>query len=332
MAVDVTNLFKATVKSVKSRNKLSGENGSGDKSSILGHTRKKGDFETKAKDVVSNITQLRDFLLTHRKEYVNTGSHLSTEASKMSDAERDQIDNDAQSIIRKCQESIGILRLDSSQQPVHPQVKEHRQIVIFLMGEYLKAICKIYSEQKAVRVKRAVDRKNISRLKPETKNSPIKNTDLSSLLKKTKDDGTVEENLSSNAKTPNLSKKVPPPPENQPTFSPDDDISPEEAQMFEEENKALYDEMNSMAHEVRQIEGKVIEIAKLQEIFAEKVLEQEKDIDHIASTAVGTTENIIDANEEIREAIQKKAEFRVYILFFLVMCALSLLFLDWYNG
>lgn len=81
-----------------------------------------------------------------------------------------------------------------------------------------------------------------------------------------------------------------------------------------------------------QIEGKVVEIAKLQEIFAEKVLEQEMDIDRIADAVVGSTENVKDANEEIREAIKNSAGFRVTILFFLVMCALSLLFLDWYNS
>jgi syntaxin 18 len=32
------------------------------------------------------------------------------------------------------------------------------------------------------------------------------------------------------------------------------------------------------------------------------------------------------------QAIKKKAEFRVWILFFLVVCSFSLLFLDWYNG
>nr|KAG5687337.1 hypothetical protein BaRGS_023771 [Batillaria attramentaria] len=102
--------------------------------------------------------------------------------------------------------------------------------------------------------------------------------------------------------------------------------------MFEQENKALYEEMNSMAEDVRQIEGKVVEIAKLQEIFTEKVLEQDKQIDMISTTVVGASVNIKDANEEIREAIKKKAEFRVWVLFFLVVCSFSLLFLDWYNG
>ncbi len=50
--MDVTNLFKATVKAVKSRNKILGEGIDNDKSTILTSKRKRGDFEVKAKDVV----------------------------------------------------------------------------------------------------------------------------------------------------------------------------------------------------------------------------------------------------------------------------------------
>ena len=43
---------------------------------------------------------------------------------------------------------------------------------------------------------------------------------------------------------------------------------------FERENEQLFTEMNSMVDEVRQIEGKVLEISRLQEIFTENVLSQ----------------------------------------------------------
>ena len=43
---------------------------------------------------------------------------------------------------------------------------------------------------------------------------------------------------------------------------------------FEQENEQIFAEMNTLVDEVRQIEGKVIEISKLQEIFADKILVQ----------------------------------------------------------
>ena len=75
----------------------------------------------------------------------------------------------------------------------------------------------------------------------------------------------------------------------------------------------------------------VVKIAELQEIFTEKVLQQKDDIDLLAATAVSSTENVKDGNEELRKAIQNQASIRVYILFFLLVMSFSLLFLDWYN-
>jgi syntaxin 18 len=56
----------------------------------------------------------------------------------MTDAERDQIDSDAQNIIKTCRETIGHFRQEAERQKVHPQVKEHRAVVIFLIDAYLK--------------------------------------------------------------------------------------------------------------------------------------------------------------------------------------------------
>lgn len=79
------------------------------------------------------------------------------------------------------------------------------------------------------------------------------------------------------------------------------------------------------------MESKVVHIAELQEIFTEKVLQQDKDIERISETVVGSTENMKSANEQIRQAMQRNAGLRVWMLFFLLVMSFSLLFLDWYN-
>ncbi len=43
---------------------------------------------------------------------------------------------------------------------------------------------------------------------------------------------------------------------------------------FSQENEVMFAEMSTLVDEVRQVEGKVIEISRLQEIFAEKILAQ----------------------------------------------------------
>lgn len=56
----------------------------------------------------------------------------------MTDAERDQIDSEAQSIIKTCRETIQRFREETGAQTVHPQVKDHRAAVLFLIDAYLK--------------------------------------------------------------------------------------------------------------------------------------------------------------------------------------------------
>ncbi|XP_077870349.1 syntaxin-18-like isoform X2 [Saccoglossus kowalevskii] len=314
---DITPLWKASLKTVKIRSKTLGINQENAKNSILPHSRQKSEFVTKSKEVVNSITKLRDFLVEHRKAYINASSHLSLGVSRMTDSERDQIDTDAHIFMRTCAETIKAFKNDVENDTVLPQVREHRQAVIDMLDEYLKGVCKIYSEQRAIRVKRVVDKKRIGRLTPEQRFSQEASLPPASASTPK----TIEEGRTAPPKTLPDSLNV-----NQDEV--EEDLSPDEILMFEQENQMLFNEMNSLVDEVKQIEGKVVEIAKLQEVFADKVLQQEKDIYTIETKVVETTENIKEGNEEIREAIKNNAGFRVWILFFLVMCSFSLLFLD----
>lgn len=325
---DVTNVFKATVKALRTRKKATGDvtKNSQTFTNILPSSKLKGDFEKKSKEVVQSISKLKDFLMEHRKAYVSTGSHLSAETSTMTDSERDQIDEEAEKVIHMCQTSVALIKnLNGSQ---HSQVKEHRTAVIRLIEDYLKGVCKVYSEQRAVRVKRVVDRKRLSKLEPDKLFKQRRANKQSPSSENTNQSSRQDQSTSEGDRSPTKSKKA----TSEEKMEEEEEISTEEAQMFERENAALFEEMSSVSEEVGQIEGKVMEIAKLQETFTEKVLEQEKDIDRIEQVVVGSTENIKEGNEEIRQAMKNSAGFRVYILFFLLLLTLSLLFLDWYNG
>uniref|UniRef100_A0A674EF69 Syntaxin-18 n=1 Tax=Salmo trutta TaxID=8032 RepID=A0A674EF69_SALTR len=306
MAVDITLLFKASVKTVKTRNKAMGVVFDSPKDEIFKKSRPKNGFSLKAKEVISNITKLKDFLLQHRKDYVNAGSLISSDLTRMTDNERDQIDQDAQIFMRTCSEAIKQLRSEAEKQVISTQIKEHRGAVLDLIEMYLKGVCKLYSEQRAIRVKRVVDKKRL-----EESTSPCFLPEERSVMEVPENNVSLWEEGQGRV---------------------DDELSPEEMQMFEQENQRLVSEMSNLVDEVRQIEGKVVEISRLQEIFAEKVLMQETEIDSIHQLVVGATENVKEGNEDIREAIQNNAGFRVWILFFLVMCSFSLLFLDWYDS
>uniref|UniRef100_A0A1B6LMT0 Syntaxin-18 n=1 Tax=Graphocephala atropunctata TaxID=36148 RepID=A0A1B6LMT0_9HEMI len=321
--MDTTLLFRASVKTIRSRNKALGVNlPESDKNRILSsHKTKHSEFTSQAKDVLSQITKLRDFLLEHRKAYLNFSSHLST-LPKINDYERDRIDAGAQQIIKSCSHQILEFKRDATFHEGPPQLIEHQDAIMDLLDSYLKTVCKIYSEQKAIRMKRNLEVQKMARLESEILNKVSRKDSFSSFSNE--DSSGEEATMRSPNKLSVESASIS-------SLTLEDDLTAEELQMFESENEHLYKELNSLTDEVRQIESKVVHIAELQEVFTEKVLEQEKDIERIYGTVVGTTENLRDANTQIRQAIQSNAGLRVYVLFFLLVMSLTLLFLDWYN-
>ncbi|KAL4709473.1 hypothetical protein ACJJTC_012810 [Scirpophaga incertulas] len=317
--MDLTPLFKAYIKTVKTRNKAFGIHSpaSDDKQRIL-RTKPKTAFMTTARDITSQITRLRDFLLEHREKYLSFFNNIT--GDEMTDSERDQIDSGAQRIVNTCSHLLKEFRNDNRKISVSQQMREYMDAVIDLIDMYLKAVCKIHSELKALRIKRTLDISKLSRLHQLQNTSNI----LNPFIEKDKSSDSDEVLCESDNIKRNLDLS-----ENEIAIVSDEaQLSSEELQMFEYENVQIMSDLHSMAEEVRQIESKVLHIAELQDVFTDKVLQQEQDIDRISTTVVGTTENVKDANEQIKQAIQRNAGLRVYILFFLIVMSFTLLFLD----
>lgn len=326
VSMDVSTLFRASVKTVSLRRKALEEN---DVKPPPRKVRQPSVFRTKAQAVVTQIFKLREFLLENRSAYLNFSNHLAGKG-RMSDDERDQIDAGAQKIMSACSQLVKELKREIADADVTQQNHEHREIMVFLIEEYLKNVCKIYSEQKAMRVKRAMEMRKIAKLELDVKRSSelivgekLKSTAPNELAVEAKDH-TGSSADSSPLKVQEMNGDVN-------TLSYEEELTAEDIQMFESENAQLYNELNTLTEEVKQIESKVVHIAELQEIFTEKVLDQDKDLDRLMTTVVGSTENVKEANEQIRQAIQRNAGLRVWILFFLLVMSFSLLFLDWYN-
>lgn len=302
--MDVTTLFKACVKTVRTRNKSLGFKDT--KTDILRRGNRDA-YLSKAKEIIRQATTLKEFLNENRKSYMNIINHFSN-SKHMSDIDREEIDTNAINILHSCTQLCNDLKKNFPQTKSKQQLEHYNNIIISLEN-YIKTIGKIYAEQKAVRVKRALDNRKIGKLELE--------------ITKPKPKTEVEPEISPPKVTLIPDKSIP--------ISTEDQLSAEEMQMFESENEQLFNDLSSLSEEVQQIESKVVHIAELQEQFTEKVLEQEKDIERIASQVVGATENVKDANEQIRQAIQRNAGLRVWVLFFLLVMSFSLLFLDWYN-
>ncbi len=73
-------------------------------------------------------------------------------------------ENQAEAIIKKCADAIRASKENAFSEngtDVVDQKMVHLENVFFLVEKYLKDVCKIYTEQKAIRVKRVVERKNM---------------------------------------------------------------------------------------------------------------------------------------------------------------------------
>uniref|UniRef100_A0A914VVH2 SNARE-complex protein Syntaxin-18 N-terminal domain-containing protein n=1 Tax=Plectus sambesii TaxID=2011161 RepID=A0A914VVH2_9BILA len=359
--MDTTALFRACTKAMRMRKKKEIEE---DKPKVL---HAPCPYSKQAKDIVADITQLRDFLLKNRKEYVNV-NHLSSMSSALSDFDRDRIDSDAEAAIRSCSQLVKTLeRSVKSDESSQPQLHRHRQIMIEVLNAYLKAVCRIYSEQRAVRVKKASDMKRMSRLsalvkssaarpkppplRPSTQGNVALDDDVQSHSLDPDHPGLRHRKMSSDVASHgdensaasdrvNSANVIYPKAASKRDVNDWEDakikeevenFTEEERQQLTKENDQLFQKVNLMVDEIQQIEGKVIEIARLQEVFTEKVLEQEGDIYRVNEVAIHTTENLKSGNDQIREALKHKASMRVYIIFFLLVLTFTLVFLDWYN-
>lgn len=300
--MEITPLFKACVKTVRTTNKSLGLK---EQKSQINKSRRDVHLE-KARTISRKISDLHIILQENKASYLNVINYVSTNKS-MTDFDRQQIDSLVETVITQCKSLITEYKTEICTVSKGKQKEEHYQHVIELLDLYLKNVSKLYTEAKAILVKRVIEAHNLSKLQTVSKSPPKEN-----LVNKV---GTTLPESTFNLKTPEY----------------DNELSAEDLQMFEAENELLYNELNSLSDEVKQMEGKVVHIAELQELFTEKVLQQEKDIEKIANTVVGSTEHMKDANEQIRQAIQRNAGLRVWVLFFLLVMSFSLLFLDWYN-
>lgn len=317
--MDITTLFKACVKTVRTTNKSLGVK---DQNSNILKRRPKDANLDKAKEILKQITNLQNVFLENKAAYLNVLNYLSTNKT-MTEFDRQQIDTMAESIISECTNLINEYKQEVAALPKSAQKEEHYKYIAESLSRYLKNVSKVYTEAKAVRVKRVIETHKLSKL--ETK--PI-GSSFETIHKPSK--SLLNDSSNSTDSMTNNVKEMPRIPQST-SINYEEELSAEEMQMFEAENELLYNELNSISDEVKQMESKVVHIAELQELFTEKVLQQEKDIDRIATTVVGSTENMKDANEQIRQAIQRNAGLRVWVLFFLLVMSFSLLFLDWYN-
>merc|ERR1712029_143462 len=227
----------------------------------------------------------------------------------------DNIAKQCRSLILKYQDELLKMTMADS-------AKEHHEGVVSGLQSYLQSVVSVHSQMRAVRVSRHLEMRKLSKL------------EVTSVRSRAMEIGpghtsVSEQELREKAVSAAASASRPS------TFwdetVEDEEMSQEEAAIMELENEKLMDHLSSLTNQVDQVQSKVVKIAELQSMFTEKVLQQAENLEKVHENAVASTENINVGNEAVRQAIQNKATYRVYILFIILVFSFSLLFLDWYN-
>jgi len=308
--IDKTGLFRDILKEAQNREDIKP-----DKNRILNKRKEKDPLEVKAHMIIEHTTQLQCFLAENRESYIDV-LNKTYSSNAMSDFERDKIDAETNSLIKTINSLVDDFKKDLRKRltKLSGQHTLHLEAVSDILEADLKLACQNFSEQRAIRVQKELEIQKLSRLEIKARKS-------------TPPDVLLEQDAQEKPEQQQINWAL----EDDEDSDSNQALSPEEMQLFERENEKMLEDLMSLKDDVQQIESKVVKIAELQQIFTEKVLQQKDDIELISSNAVGASENIKDGNEEIRKAIQNRASIRVYILFFLLVMAFTLLFLDWYD-
>lgn len=274
------------------------------------------------------IHKMKSHLTKYGHDYLNTYGCLPG-ATIMTDDRRSKLDHDVEEFINVCNDKMKIFESEFSIGAVSEQIKQHRDAAIDIMKRILKDFINYYNQLRMTRMQRILEKQRYDRIeiidgREDTVNEELTldNIDLEALAKEDKQTSISHNNSFSFEDCHQQSLIAA---ENHIS------ISPEEVQTLALENSQIHEELLTLDDEVKSISKKVVQLSLLQELFTEKVMEQEIDLNNLHETAIRSSENVREGNDLIRDAMMKNASTRVFILFYIVTLGFTILFLDWYN-
>ncbi|XVE52567.1 hypothetical protein DITRI_Ditri02bG0131900 [Diplodiscus trichospermus] len=272
---------------------------------IIHKPRQLTPFTKAAIKTLESIGALDQFILKHRKDYVDL--HRTTEQ------ERDSIEHEVTSFIRTCKDQIDILKNSINDEEAsskgwlgirdtsNADTVAHKHGVVLILSEKLHSVTTQFDQLRAIRfqdaINKAIPRRKLKRV-----------VDLNSL------DASKPVNLElreTNERQPETLRV--------------------QQELLDNETRALQVELTSLLDAVQETETKMVEMSALNHLMSTHVLQQTQQIEHLYDQAVEATKNVELGNKELSQAIQRNSGSRTFLLLFLFVLTFSILFLDWYN-
>ncbi|CAN0909625.1 SYP81 [Linum grandiflorum] len=263
-------------------------------------------FTKAALKTLESIGALEQFMLKHRKDYVDM--HRTTEQ------ERDGIEQEVSEFIKACKEQIDILKNSINNEETNAKgwlglradssnvdTIAHKHGVVLILSEKLHAVTSQFDKLRAVRFQDAINkrmpRRKQKRVATSTSVDPSKidNPEM---------------------KEPNVTQMEP---------------LRVQQQLLDDETRALQVELTNLLDAAQQTETKMVEMSALNHLMSTHVLQQAQQIEHLYDQAVEATKNVELGNKELSQAIQRNSSSRTFLVLFLFVLTFSIIFLDWYS-
>ncbi|KAJ6799108.1 syntaxin-81 isoform X1 [Iris pallida] len=274
---------------------------------ILHKVPQRSQFTKAAIKTLESINELENFIVKHRKDYVDL--------RRTTEQERDNIEHEVSIFVKTCKDQIDILKNriydeeknGSSTRWLHMRdtsadVVAHRHGVVLILSERLHTVTAQFDKLRSIRFQDAVNRAMPRRKMPrvgDVKSVEASKSDFAEV-------GDLE--LPSSSGSVRL-----------------------QDQLLDDETRALQVELTSLLDAVQETETKMVEMSALNHLMSTHVLQQAQQIEYLYEQAVEATNNVELGNKELSQAIRRNSSSRTFLLLFLFVLTFSILFLDWYS-
>ncbi|KAK9742373.1 hypothetical protein RND81_03G167900 [Saponaria officinalis] len=273
---------------------------------IIHKPRERTPFMKTSLKTLELIGELEQFLMKHRKDYVDM--HRTTEQ------ERDSIEQEVSDFVKSCQKQIDILKASINDEEVttkgwlgirtdgsNTDIIAHKHGVVLILSEKLHSVTSEFDRLRAIRFQHT-----LNRAMPRRKQSRIPDSKPTDYLK-----SRTSEAMEANevASSPQIVQQ----------------------QLEDDETRALQVELSNLLDAVQQTETKMVEVSALNHLMSTHVLQQSQQIEHLYEQAIEATHNVELGNKELSQAIERNNSSRTFLLLFLFVLTFSVLFLDWYS-
>lgn len=279
----------------------------------------KSPFLVEALAIAKGVKRMRRYLLDHASDYIDAHRHFANKRARMTDQERDEIDEEMNICMRECCKKIDKLKLEldtsNDYQTLGENAREHLSGVVMDLYKRLEDLSRLHAQHKGLRMQHQLEERHsyYKRVVPMREKTPLKGAGVGGGRESGAEDTTDELLQEEGGDDEEL------------------ELTESERNMFKQENTTLQHNFETLVDKTREIEKQVIEISHLQTLFANKVSQQKEAIEDIHKKAIESVDSVQRGNEYLQSASKSGRDFRVFILIFLLVCSFSLLFLHWYD-